>query len=484
MVIFHRCEIRLKPGETVLDLFVSDREELDQHPAIQDLLAREQPRSFQIIDHPCWYQNGEPNRNATMEEITAWTKDRAYLYMPGMTVLPPTQYYRYFGNQEVWDTLHPKLQEEYEAYRSQWNAAFSQGKDAFYEKLPEICAVQTVYRNLEQCSSSYDQGYLAALTEEETPLATLAQAYEQGGFFEIGPNASVLLEDVEMNREKLAEYYKLDKAAAGMSDHAALMELLDAHLDQEYAGLEQQWSSLDFDGALDHAVEMYTFRQFYQTFRFEKDQYPASSLDLMAQFEEPMQENQDWMIGERVLYEMSLDEISQILPRLYPNIVPEDDPWGIFGNRELFTRRDMPSDQETFMDQENGSALSFRIRDGMEKNYLELRTERGRDGIVRYAERWSQMMEQEIKAGASVAEAAERTNHPADTEGITGFMYGQAVNLLCNYWEHGEELRQWHNQMFDYSGEGVVNPAILALPDKEDIVTDMEPEEPGPVMNQ
>ena len=50
-----------------------------------------------------------------------------------------------------------------------------------------------------------------------------------------------------------------------MTDHAALMELLDAHLDQEYAGLEQQWSSLDFNGALDHAVEMYTFRQFYQT---------------------------------------------------------------------------------------------------------------------------------------------------------------------------------------------------------------------------
>ena len=48
---------------------------------------------------------------------------------------------------------------------------------------------------------------------------------------------------------------------------------------------------------------------------------------------------------------------------------------------------------------------------GMEwrKNYLELKAERGIDGIVRYVERWSQMMEQEIKDGASVAEAAERT---------------------------------------------------------------------------
>ena len=93
----------------MLDLFVPDSGELDQHPAIQELLAREQLRSFQIVDHPCWYENGEPNRNATLEEIAAWTKEDAYLHMPGMTVLPPTHYYRYFGNPEVLDTLHPKL---------------------------------------------------------------------------------------------------------------------------------------------------------------------------------------------------------------------------------------------------------------------------------------------------------------------------------------------------------------------------------------
>ena len=120
----------------------------------------------------------------------------------------------------------------------------------------------------------------------------------------------------------------------------------------------------------------------------------------------------------------------------------------------------------------------------MEKNYLELRAERGIDGIVRYAERWSQMMEQGIKDGASVAEVAERTKYSADTEGITGFMYGQAVNLLCHYWKHGEELRQWHNQKYHYSGEGIVNPAILTPPAKEDTLTDMEPEEPGPAMSQ
>ena len=54
----------------MLDLFVPDRDDLEQHPAVQELLARENPRSFQITDYPCWYENGEPNRNATLGEIS------------------------------------------------------------------------------------------------------------------------------------------------------------------------------------------------------------------------------------------------------------------------------------------------------------------------------------------------------------------------------------------------------------------------------
>jgi hypothetical protein len=137
----------------------------------------------------------------------------------------------------------------------------------------------------------------------------------------------------------------------------------------------------------------------------------------------------------------------------------------------------------------------------MEKNYLELKAERGIDGIVRYVERWSQMMEQEIKDGfilgkfdlfiadmnELIADLLLRCNI-ASAEQIerlwTKVQYGQAVNLLCNYWEHGEELRQWHNQKYHYSGEGVVNPAILTPPAKEDALPDMEPEEPGPAMSQ
>ncbi len=65
-------------------------------------------------------------------------------------------------------------------------------------------------------------------------------------------------------------------------------------------------------------------------------------------------------------------------------------------------------------------------------------------GVVTYLERWAQLMEAHIEGGVSVADAAEVTEHEADTEGITGFMYGCAVVALRDFWIHGPELYQWH----------------------------------------
>lgn len=92
-------------------------------------------------------------------------------------------------------------------------------------------------------------------------------------------------------------------------------------------------------------------------------------------------------------------------------------------------------------------------------------------GVVRYAERWADEMETEMKGGKALADVADPTSHSADTEGITGFMYGCAVSTLAAVWEHGEELRRWHNlktQIHD-EGEranaegGVLNPAVLVI---------------------
>lgn len=89
----------------------------------------------------------------------------------------------------------------------------------------------------------------------------------------------------------------------------------------------------------------------------------------------------------------------------------------------------------------------------------------------RFAESWANLMEEKIAAGAKVADIAKETSHEADTEGITGFMYGCAVSVLSAVWEHGEELRQWHNLDTQIGDEGekanetdaVLNPALLSI---------------------
>lgn len=92
-------------------------------------------------------------------------------------------------------------------------------------------------------------------------------------------------------------------------------------------------------------------------------------------------------------------------------------------------------------------------------------------GVIVFAERWADLMEQKMAAGAALGDIAEQTSHEADTEGITGFMYGCAVQALAESWEHGEQLRRWHNRGTQIGTEGeqanaeggVLNPALLNI---------------------
>lgn len=92
-------------------------------------------------------------------------------------------------------------------------------------------------------------------------------------------------------------------------------------------------------------------------------------------------------------------------------------------------------------------------------------------GIYRYAAKWASLMERELLAGKKLTDIAKATSHKADEEGITGFMYGAAVSVLSLCWEHGEELRRWHNldTQIGTEGEranesgGVLNPAALLI---------------------
>ena len=90
---------------------------------------------------------------------------------------------------------------------------------------------------------------------------------------------------------------------------------------------------------------------------------------------------------------------------------------------------------------------------------------------VSYAARWANLMESAIESGTPLEECADKLSHDADTDGITGFMYGCAVAILAKCWKHGEALRRWHNlkTQFGTEGEkanasgGVLNPALLNI---------------------
>lgn len=106
--------------------------------------------------------------------------------------------------------------------------------------------------------------------------------------------------------------------------------------------------------------------------------------------------------------------------------------------------------------------MKLKNKEGWEK-FVAINNDPYGSGVVRYAERWANMMEQEMESGKSLIEIANATSHKADTEGITGYMYGCAVSILSKVWEHGEELRKWHNKEYGYDGDGTVNPAIITI---------------------
>jgi len=110
----------------------------------------------------------------------------------------------------------------------------------------------------------------------------------------------------------------------------------------------------------------------------------------------------------------------------------------------------------------------MKIKQGQEEAYAKYVATNSRDpyslAVVTYAERWANLMEKLITKGANIINIAEKTSYTADTDGITGFMYGCAVQGLATFWEHGELLRKWHNKEYGVeNSEGVVNPAIINI---------------------
>lgn len=91
--------------------------------------------------------------------------------------------------------------------------------------------------------------------------------------------------------------------------------------------------------------------------------------------------------------------------------------------------------------------------------------------IMTYAVGWADIMEREMAKGQTVDKCAHEAAKEADYDGISGFMYGAAVTVIAECWEHGETLRRWHNGDVQIGNEGdraneeggVLNPALLVI---------------------
>lgn len=117
----------------------------------------------------------------------------------------------------------------------------------------------------------------------------------------------------------------------------------------------------------------------------------------------------------------------------------------------------------------------MKIKEGMEAEYEKYKKVNSADGyshrVVTYGEDWANLMEKLMASGAKIEDIAKETSHQADTDGITGFMYGAAVSALARFWEHGEELRRWHNLDCQIGTEGekanaeggTLNPALINI---------------------
>jgi len=116
----------------------------------------------------------------------------------------------------------------------------------------------------------------------------------------------------------------------------------------------------------------------------------------------------------------------------------------------------------------------MKIKAGLEVKYAEYKAKNNDPyggAVVVYSEKWADLMEARMANGEKIKDFANETSREADTDGITGFMYGCAVQGLAHYWEHGEALRLWHNLDTQIGNEGekanesggVLNPALLNI---------------------
>lgn len=129
--------------------------------------------------------------------------------------------------------------------------------------------------------------------------------------------------------------------------------------------------------------------------------------------------------------------------------------------------RDKKDNSAKLLVEQKTSGIELEIIPGKEDEYAKYVETNSKDGysrgVIDYGEAWAKLMQIEITKGRSVKDVADEAQKGLGYLGITGFMYGCAVNALSHFWKYGEDLRKWHNKEYGHEGDGVVNPAVLTI---------------------
>lgn len=443
MITFSRYEVRTEPGSIPFLIYASNWKEAEKSKEYRDFLAEQNPRSIQIIEQKYRYSGVMEKPIEPLEKI-AQLKDSDSLEDAGTAI-----YYQYFGNKEIKLILLAKVFDEYEKKMSEVEQLHDQDMESFYEKLKDICAVETVFDNLVLRGDWYTPEYIEKLAELEEPLKKIAETYAELTEFDIQKDVRYSL--AEARAEIIFgtyEHIRNSKAYEGQSEEERLGVLKEA-IEKEYAEYKAEWDAMSFEEKVDACMYIFTVRQFYKDLKEHMSEYSPTSVYCLGAFEKPLSYDIESVTAMRIARAQNEKVLADTFAKLFPDTEIEVDKWEIWDIRQK---------------------AGFILKEGKELRYRELENLNTQDsyghGIFEYLKRWAGSMEQEMEGGMSVSEVALSTSSRADTDGITGAMYGCAVAVLSEYWEYGEQLREWHNNRYSYSGQGVVNPASFILEPK------------------
>jgi hypothetical protein len=98
-----------------------------------------------------------------------------------------------------------------------------------------------------------------------------------------------------------------------------------------------------------------------------------------------------------------------------------------------------------------GAPKSFTKADkGFWASMVEKNVDSYGSAVLRFADRWARLVDGELKRGKRFNRVVETCSHIADTEEISGFMYGAARSTLIKCWVHGKKLQSWKKKNESY----------------------------------